>query len=289
MIVVPGPTTDTWIISNLGQCMPPAGIAPLLFRARTTGPGLPDDDIPGDECPDLVIRILDESCAYDVRSQAYELTVWAEVENIGTEPVTSLFDVRLAGTSHPGNDTRTVIPPVLPGGTVPVTLSFTVPPEPTGGAPCPITYELRVDSGSAISECDELNNLVTGDVCCYGEPQDEEVCPDLTVELRSAECEMDRKAGIYVLTVEARVSNIGTETVTDPIWVRAECDRGDDMSVIHTDLDPGEWSDVEFEITFSINEPGCPIEVTVEVDYLNFLVECNETNNTESDNVCCQP
>ena len=288
-VVVPGPTIDTWISASLGQCIPVIGTTALLFSAKTTGPGIPDDDIPGDDCADLVIRILDEGCAYDVRSQAYELTVWAEVENIGAEPVTSLFDVRLAGTSHPGNDTTTVLPPVLPGGTVPVTLSFTVPPEPTGGAPCPITYELRVDSGSAISECDELNNLVTGDVCCYGEPQDEETCPDLTVEIRDIECEFDRKAGIYILTVDVRISNIGTETITDPIWVEVESDRGNDMSVIHTDLDPGEWSDREFEITFSINEPGCPIEVTVEVDYLNFLVECDETNNTASDDACCQP
>lgn len=289
MIVVPGPTTDTWISSNLGQCMPPKGIAPLLFRARTTGPGLPDDDIPGDECADLVIRILDESCSYDARSQAYVLTVWAEVENIGTEPVTSLFDVRLAGTSHPGNDTRTVLPPVLPGGTVPVTLSFPTPPEPTGGAPCPITYELRVDSGSVISECDELNNVVYGDVCCYGGPQDFEVCPDLTVELQSVTCEFDRKNQIYEMTVEALVSNIGTATITDPIWVEMDCDRGSDSNVIHTDLAPMASVVTEFSITFSINEPGCPIEVMVEVDYLDFLDECDETNNTAIGSACCQP
>ena len=169
---------------------------------------------------------------------------------------------------------------------MPVTLSFTVPPEPTGGAPCPISYEVRVDSGSVIDECDELNNLATGDVCCYGEPQ-EEACPDLTVEITSIECELDRKAGIYILTIDARVSNIGTETITDPIWVEADSDRGDDSNVIHTDLDPGDYVDTEFEITFSVNEPGCPIEVTVEVDYLNFITECDETNNIAEGDACC--
>ncbi len=321
MIVVPGPTTDTWVNASIGQCQPPIGTVAQLFSAQTTGPGLPDDG-----CPDLVIRILDESCVYDTRAQEYELTVWGEVENIGTEPVTSLFDVRLASTSHPGNDTTTVLPPVLPGGTVPVTLSFTVPPEPTGGAPCPMTYELRVDSGSVIDECNELNNLAIGDICCESGsigacclpdgscvsltaaecdarggtqfhpgvdcsvvqcPQTQGDCPDLTVEVRSVDCELDRKNGIYELTVSALVTNIGTQTVTDPIWVQAECDRGDDSSVIHTDLDPGDTATVEFEITFSVNEPGCPLPVTVEVDYLDFIDECDEFNNTDSGSACC--
>jgi hypothetical protein len=288
-IVVPGPTTDTWVNASIGQCQPAIGTMSLLFSAKTTGPGLPGDDTPGDECPDLVIRILDESCAYDPAAGAYELTVWADVVNIGTEPVTSSFDVLLTGISHAGNDTVTVtIPPVLlPGNSVPVTLSFTVPPEVTGAAPCPISYELTVDSGFAIDECNEYNNLASGEVCCYGEPQQEEECPDLTVEVRSVTCELDRQKGVYELTVAAIVSNIGTQTITDPIWVQADCDRGDDSSVIHTDLDPGDTATVEFEITFSLNEPGCPIPVTVEVDYLNFITECDETNNTASDSACC--
>jgi len=287
-VAVPGPTIDTWITSFLGQCMPPLGIAPLLFRARTTGPGLPDDDIPGDRCPDLVIRVLDEGCAYNIRSEAYQLTVWAEVENIGLEPVSSSFDVLLTGISHPGSDTTMVIPPLLPGATVPVTLSFTVPPEPTGGAPCPINYELMVDSSYDIDECNEYNNLVTGDVCCYGEPEDEEECTDLTVEIRSVTCEMDRVKGIYEITTEARVTNIGTTTITYPIFVEADSDRGSDTKVIHTDLDPGDSKDVEFSITFSIKQPGCPIEVTVEVDYPDFIDECDEDNNIASDDVCCK-
>jgi len=273
MIAVPGPTIDTWVVAGIGQCMPSPGIAPLLLQVKTTGPGGPDDT-PGDDCPDLVIRILDESCVYNVRSQTYELTVWADVINIGSEPVTSLFDVRLAGTSHPGNDTTTVLPPVLPGGTVPVS---------------PINYEVRVDSGSIIDECDELNNLATGDVCCLGEPDEEEDCPDLTVDLRSVTCEMDRNRGIYEITTTALVRNVGTQTITAPIWVEADCDRGSDTNVIHTDLAPGASVVTEFSITFSIKEPGCPIEVTVEVDYLDFIDECDETNNTASGDACCQP
>ncbi len=288
-VAVPGPTIDTWVVANIGQCMPTPGICPLLFHIKTTGPGGPDDT-PGDGCPDLVIRVLDESCVYDVKAEAYQLTVWAEVKNDGTEPVTSLFDVLLTGTSHPGSDTTTVVVPVPPGGgTVTVTLSFTVPPEPTGGAPCPINYELMVDSGYDITECNESNNLVYGDECCLGTPDQEEDCPDLTVVLRSIDCEMDRKNGIYEITVTALVKNIGTMTITDAIWVEADCDRGDAMHIINTDLDPGDSVVVEFSITFSVNQPGCPIEVTVEVDYLDLLDECDETNNTASGDACCQP
>jgi len=290
IVAVPGPTIDTWVAANIGQCMPPPGIAPLLFHIKTTGPGGPDDDVPNGRCPDLVIRVTDESCVYDTLDQVYQLTVWANVVNIGSAPVTSLFDVQLTGISHPGSDTKTVVVPVPPGGgTVPVTLSFTVPPEPTGGAPCPINYELMVDSGYDISECNESNNLAYGNACCLGEPDDEEYCPDLTVEIRSIDCEMDRKSGIYEITVTARVSNIGTATVTNPIWVEADCDRGSDTNVIHTDLAPAASVDTDFSITFSVNQPGCPIEVTVEVDYLDFIEECDEDNNLASDDACCTP
>jgi hypothetical protein len=146
-----------------------------------------------------------------------------------------------------------------------------------------------VDSGYDITECNESNNLVYGDECCLGTPDQEEDCPDLTVVIRSIDCEMYRKNGIYEITVTALVRNIGTMTITDAIWVEADCDRGDDMHIINTDLDPGDSELVEFLITFSVNQPGCPIEVTVEVDYLDLLDECDETNNTASGDACCQP
>jgi hypothetical protein len=213
------------------------------------------------------------------------------VVNIGTEPVTTSFDVMLTGISHPGSDIVTipVPPPVLPGGTVPVTLSFTVPPDPTGGAPCPINYELVVDSGFVIDECDELNNVVVGNVCCYGEPQ-QGACPDLTVGFRSAECVLNRKDDRYELSVEAVVTNSGDTTITSPIWVEADSVRGSDSNVIHTDMDPGDSVTTEFLITFPYNNGAgaiCPITVMVEVDYVGFIVECDETNNEASGTACC--
>ncbi|MFC2083208.1 CARDB domain-containing protein [Candidatus Bipolaricaulota bacterium] len=287
-VAVPGPTTDTWVVGRAAPCLPTPGIAPRLYVLKTTGPGKPGDD-PGGRCPDLVIRVLDESCYYDRLEEAYVLTVWANVVNIGSVAVTSLFDVLLTGTSHPGSDITTVLPPVPPGGgTVPVTLSFMVPPDPTGAAPC-VNYELMVDSSYDIDECFEDNNLVYGYICCSGEPDDQGECPDLTINIRDVDCEMDRKSGVYILTVTAVVQNLGLVEITDAILVRMDCDRGSDTDTIWTDLAHMETKEVTFTLEFSLNEPGC-FPITVEVDYHNWIVECDEDNNTDTwEEICCQP
>ncbi len=289
MVAVPGPTVDQWVIGYVGDCSVPGPEEPTLYRARTTAPGIPDDDIPGGRCPDLFLRVLDESCVYNRVDEVYDFTVWAQVHNVGTNSVTSSFDVLLTGTSHGGSDLVTVgVPPNLgPGDSVPVTLGFSIPSEPTGGAPCPMTYELMVDSGYDVAECDEGNNLVYGEICCIGEPDQGEDCPDLTIEIDEIECILNRKDGVYELTVTATLSNIGSVAVTDPIWTRLETDRGDDTEVIHTDLYPTDSIDVEYEITFSVNEPGCPLDVTVEADYVDFIDECDEGNNTAEGEACC--
>jgi len=293
MVVVPGPTTDNWIAGGVGRCFPMGTPVPArLHVVETTGPGEASDD-----CPDLAIRVLDESCVFDTLSGMYEFMVWFDVINVGSAPVTSSFDVSLTGTSHPGSDLTTVtVPPMLPpGGIISLTMSFTTPPDATGGAPCPLWYELIADSGYVIPECDEHNNVVIDDICCLGEPDDDPGddpggdpdCPDLIVEIDAIDCELDRKNGVYILTVDATVTNIGTATVTDAIYVQASCDRGSDTEVILADLDPGDTASEELVITFSVNEPGCPIPVTVTVDHPNFITECNEGNNTDTDDACC--
>lgn len=289
MVAVPGPTVDEWIIANVGGCAVPGADAPSLYRARTTGPGIPDDDIPDDLCPDLFLRVLDESCVYNMREDVYDFTVWAQVHNVGTDAVTSSFDVLLTGTSHGGGDLVTVtVPPNLgPGDSVPVTLGFSIPPEPTGGAPCPMTYEMMVDSGYDVDECREDNNLVYSDICCIGEPDQGEDCPDLTMEIEEVECILNRKDGVYELTVNAVLTNIGGVTVTDPIWTRMETARGDDSEIIHTDLAPGDSTDIEYFISFSVNQPACPLDITVEADYVDFIDECLEDNNSAEGEACC--
>ncbi len=165
-VVVPGPTVDVWLSANLAACQVPlAAFAPRFYPVRTTGPGIPEDDIP---------------------------------EN--------------------------------------------------------------------------------GD----------EGCPDLTVEIRDVDCEMDRVKGVYVISIDAYVSNVGTEGYTGVVWVEADSDRASDSSTTHITLLPGGGFSVALEIEFSVNLPGCPIPVTVTVDPHNFIEECDETNNTDTGSACCK-
>jgi hypothetical protein len=165
-VVVPGPTVDVWLSANIAAChLPVTAAAPMFYSARTTGPGLPEDDIP---------------------------------EN--------------------------------------------------------------------------------GD----------EGCLDLTVQIRDVDCELDRVKGVYVISIDAYVSNVGTEGYTGLVWVEADSDRGTDTSTTHVTLPPGGGFSVMLEIEFSLNLPGCPIPVTVSVDPHNFIDECDETNNTDTGSACCK-
>jgi CARDB len=321
----------------------------------------------GETCPDLTIRVLDDSCVYDPRGQVYNITVWAEVVNVGTQPVTEPFLVVLNSTTHPGGAVQ-LIPPVLnPGDSVSVTLSFSTPPDPSGAAPCPLTYVIEVDARDNIDECDEENNTASGEVCCGDEPpvgsccfadgscssvmtaqeceteggtefhagencdfiecpvavgacclpdgscaeltaaqceardgtqfhpgvdcsvvqcpQPVDECPDLVLSVADIDCDCDPRKQTCDVTITLLVSNIGTQAITDPIWLEAETSAGSGMKVIHTDLDPGESVEVEFDFGTNPNSP-C-VQVDFEIDYIHFIDECNEYNNTLSVAECC--
>ncbi|MCK5828209.1 hypothetical protein KAH43_06745 [Candidatus Bipolaricaulota bacterium] len=199
---------DTWKTGHQGQVLQTVGrmdnrfylefmnkwksvefmlaLSPLDDDEEEEGP--PDDTNGG--CPDLAIRILDESCVYDPRAKAYNITVWAEVLNIGTEPVTAPFLVVLNSTTHPGGAVQVIpVPPLFnPGDIIPITMSFSTPPDPSGAAPCPLTYVIIVDECEVIDECDEDNNTVWGEVCCG---DDEGDCPDLIGEITRVYCTCD--------------------------------------------------------------------------------------------------
>jgi len=289
--------------------------------------GHPTEGPPNEGCPDLVIYVLDEGCVYNPREQAYNITVWAEIGNVGNEPVTEPFLVVLNSTTHPGGAIQTIpVPPVFnPGDTLPVTLSFLIPPSPSGEAPCPLTYVIKVDARDAIDECDEENNTAQGEVCCdegsIGAcclpdgscveltapecearkgvefhpgidcsvvqcPQPDTACPDLTVDIQRFSCDLVASHGGYEITVSAVVQNIGSELVTDPIWLKASSNVGNSSMVIHSDLAPGDSTSVEF--TFEVGDYDPCLEVTLNVDYLAFIDECNESNNTASGSKCCE-
>lgn len=116
----------------------------------------------------------------------------------------------------------------------------------------------------------------------------EDVCPDLIVEITQLYCRnVGAVAPLYEVTIEALVTNIGTETITDSIWVEAESPCGGDTDIIHTNLDPGDTDTAEFTLTCTANQPGCHA-VTVTVDYPNFITECDEDNNEDEGTFCCR-
>ena len=214
MVIVPGPTTDTWTLAGIGPCLPPmVGMPPPVFlRAETTGPGEPGDEL---GCADLTVTQRDVSCYCDPIDGVCTLTVWARVANIGTEPVTAPFDVLLMSPGHAGSavltypdDAGPMTLPFMPGAFWDVELSFTFP---MGPPLCPTSYKVIVDPIPApdgvIPECDEANNIILDAEDCYcGENQNYGACclPDGScVNLSPAEC--DRQGGEFHPGVDCTV------------------------------------------------------------------------------------
>lgn len=111
-------------------------------------------------------------------------------------------------------------------------------------------------------------------------------CPDLTIGIQSADCTRSPTGGGYLVTVEARITNIGGVTA-DSAFVRFESSSGNDTAIVAS-LDPGEHSDKTFTLTFGANQyPDCPLHFTITVDPYHTLTECDEDNNTVEDSVAC--
>lgn len=118
-------------------------------------------------------------------------------------------------------------------------------------------------------------------------PPPEQSCVDLIVEITEMYCRnVGAAAPKYELVIEALVTNTGSATVTDAIWVRAKTDCGSDTDIVHTDLDPGSSATAELVIECGI-QGGCH-ELTVTVDHTLFIVECDEDNNEDTGTVCCR-
>jgi len=329
-VSVPGPTVDVPILGVVSTCaivLPDGSVRPgELLVVQTTGPGVSEEG-----CPDLALRILDESCVCDPIDAACQLSVWVDVVNIGTEAVTDPFDLILTSPDHPGGDAETYTPPpnFEPGDIWSAMLTMYFP---MGGELCPTDYVVVVDPGVApgsIVECDEDNNIYFGSIDCYCGQQErygaccypdgscmnttaiecsdaggefhagvdcsmvqceppEEDCPDLIVEITEAYCtNVGATAPLYEITVEVLVTNIGPSTVTQTIYLRAVNDCGSDTQTILTDLDQWDTATETFTIQCGPNFAGCR-PVTVTVDHLFQIDECEEGNNTDTETVCCR-
>ena len=111
-------------------------------------------------CPDLTISIVDATCEWVIAERRFQLTIEAEVENIGAADVEDPIFVQ--ATTLCG-DTSDVIPLGLAAGAA-ETVVFTVHCSPNFTGCQTVTVE--VDHPLLIDECDEENNGDDEVVCC---------------------------------------------------------------------------------------------------------------------------
>lgn len=287
-VSVPGPTTDTPVLGGVGNCPPaaPCGMSLIeIGMVRTTGPGLPSGD-----CPDLVVTIDDQSCAFNPATGQAVIKAWVTVENVGAAPVADAFFVRLQSDSEPSAWGHWGIPltwlPINSGDVRSgVMLSYAL----TVDAPPCDSFTVTVDSLGDIPECDEDNNRAFGSVCCEdgGEPDDGDGCPDLIVEIISRTCTfVGAGAAGYQVDVTVEVTNIGTATA-NAINVRLDSSAGSGTDMISS-LAPTLSATRSFSFYISPNTPpNCPLDLGSTVDYTFTIAECNELNNNDSDSVYC--
>ncbi|MBU0596008.1 hypothetical protein KJ567_04940, partial [Candidatus Bipolaricaulota bacterium] len=119
------------------------------------------------------------------------------------------------------------------------------------------------------------------DVAC---PPEDGGCPDLIIEITSAECEYDPKRE-YDITVKVTVRNIGDAIAEAPIYLEAVTDCDSETKVLMFDIPAITGSaTATFNLSCTVNQ-NCPPSVDVEVDYPDFIDECSEYNNTDSADV----
>ncbi len=122
-------------------------------------------------------------------------------------------------------------------------------------------------------------------------PPPGEGCPDLVIQVErsSCSCEWTQKQE-YVCTVDvyATVKNIGDQTATHFYCALKSAVGGDQILV--ASLDPGASKSLHFQFSYTVPRgaaPECPLDFIVKADSKNFVKECNEKNNTDTDEVCC--
>jgi len=119
--------------------------------------------------PDLTVEVLRAGCECGWTLQdryECELDVRAEVHNAGA---VDSQESRVT-LSCPFDDRRRLIPALAPGESQHVTLQATFEVSPySGEEPCPIEFQLSVDSAEQIPESNEGNNIAEGESCCQAD------------------------------------------------------------------------------------------------------------------------
>jgi len=212
--------------------------------------------------------------------------------------------------------------PFLPGEHWDFDVSFTFPmAPPLCPTPYKLIVDPIPGPDGVIPECDEGNNLLNGEAFCdcgdqqeYGAcclpdgscvnltpaecdrqggdfhpgvdcsmvqcPLDGDGCPDLEIEIDSAECVYTPRQE-YAITVVVTITNSGDATAEAPIYAEAVIDCDSQSKVHPFDIPAGGTASLTFDLTCTVNQ-NCPPTVDVEVDYPDFIDECDEGNNTDS-------
>ncbi len=111
-------------------------------------------------------------------------------------------------------------------------------------------------------------------------------CPDLTVGIKSQECEYSPTNGGTVITIVVTVTNIGGAS-SGASFLRFESSSGNHTSTVPV-LAPGASVNRTFTFTSSANNPpDCPMEYTATVDPYHLITECDEDNNSVEGGVFC--
>jgi hypothetical protein len=301
-VTVPAPTVDSPTLGVVAACEPPppgpgtliltlnGDEGPPYFKVRTTGP----TEMVEEGCPDLVVRILEESCRFDRDSGKYVVDVLARFINIGTAPTTTPFTVLLASPSHLISDAKSVLAlldTTPPTNTADIWFSFAFSPT----MPLCPDYIVTADSTGIVPECNEDNNSVDDSLCCEeGEiPVNGDGCPDLVIRILSDHCTYTPRQQVE-LTVEVEVENIGTASTwpLSPI-VRLNCAFGVSTTTVPiVDPGPANKKTATLSVTFmpAAGLP-CPLDYTVDVDPYDLIAECPDEDpdlNEDDGSACCK-
>jgi hypothetical protein len=116
-------------------------------------------------------------------------------------------------------------------------------------------------------------------------------CPDLTIHIDKSSCSCtlsQQEELVCTVDVRATVENIGNEPANH-FYCKLDSAKGGDQILIAS-LAPGATKSLHFSFTYTVprgQSPVCPLKLLAMADSKEYIDECIEANNFDSDSVCC--
>lgn len=118
-------------------------------------------------------------------------------------------------------------------------------------------------------------------------------CPDLIIRIDRSSCSctwVQQHEAVYLVcevNVRATVENIGNESAYH-FYCKLDSAKGGDQTLVAS-LAPEATKVLNFSFTYIVPQsPACPLNLLVMADSKEYVHECDEDNNLDSDSVCCQ-